>query len=740
MKKNYYVQVSAKMRQAITLTLPFMMQPITNGENGEPKEIEVSDISSLCVRLQGVGETGQGKNIGVSGETRYEIDGSNIVLHIASLDDYGYAKAIVSGKYGQVCILAEVSLLSGTEGETSFSLPAYVFKVVDNSTAAATIQDLMGLYTDRTPLTLTPAYSGKAIVAPMGAKLGSLTDYPGASVSVEYSVTRGDMLLIKPGKTSNDYFTVAQVTEKNGVKLYEKVMSLNELAEVPTDGYLRFLVMPSDMVIVVTFFAQEAAFDETIRVMRCGAFANISTQVGNIYADLKARVGELRNLNTQAKGSLVDAINEVYAYAYTDKGMVYGVRHMYEDASCGLIRIGNEDLHATLPVQNLIRRCVMTDDGEVSYYLDSHDSTKKQDGTPANLDGTDGQVMVEIPEHYRRFTDNTELKAYDCEISLLPFDGAHKVNKCYISAYQATIHRPTNKLSSVASMAPEYRGGNNSAQYDGTYRTMLGRPASGTVSLTSARNSAHNRGEGWEQMMYDVYVALYWLYVVEYANLNPQLAFNSDRTDRGYRQGGIGDGVTTVNSTQWDEKFGYYGFVPCGITNELGNQTGVVLYDVPDAEEDSVWCQVSVHSYRGVENPFGHIWHLCDGFLAVGNGTQQEYFICHDRKKFASTKNDGYESIGMSAGANGYMKTMLRTELGDILAASIGGGTTIWFADYHYEAFGGGTTYGLLLGGSAHTGAYAGFVCGNSVNGSSSTLAYIGSRLCYFLGTSVIDF
>ena len=127
------------MRQAITLTLPFMMQPITNGENGEPKEIEVSDISNLCVRLQGVGETGQGKKIGLSGETRYEIDGSNIVLHIASLDDYGYAKAIVSGKYGQVCLRAEVSLLSGTEGETSFSLPAYVFKVVDNSTAAATI-------------------------------------------------------------------------------------------------------------------------------------------------------------------------------------------------------------------------------------------------------------------------------------------------------------------------------------------------------------------------------------------------------------------------------------------------------------------------------------------------------------------------------------------------------------------------------------------------------------------------
>ena len=180
------------------------------------------------------------------------------------------------------------------------------------------IQDLMGLYTDREPLTLTPAYSGKAIVAPRGAKLGSLTPYPGASVSVEYSVTRGDMLLIKPGKTSNDYFTVAQVTEQNGVKLYEKVMSLNELAEVPTDGYLRFLVMPSDMVIVVTFFDQEAAFDQTIRVMRCGAFATISTQVGNIYADLKENYAKAQGYYKDLHCGVADSLGADPSKTYTE--------------------------------------------------------------------------------------------------------------------------------------------------------------------------------------------------------------------------------------------------------------------------------------------------------------------------------------------------------------------------------------------------------------------------------------
>ena len=195
-------------------------------------------------------------------------------------------------------------------------------KVVNDKVAELnpymSIVDIMGMYSDRESLTLTPAYSGKAIVAPRGAKLGALTDYAGASVSVEYSVTRGDMLLIKPGKTSNDYFTVAQVTVQNGVKLYEKVMSLNELAEVPTDGFLRFLVMPSDMVIVVTFFDQEAAFDATVRVMRCGAFATISTQVGNIYADLKENYAKAQGYYRDLHCGVADSLGADPSKTYTE--------------------------------------------------------------------------------------------------------------------------------------------------------------------------------------------------------------------------------------------------------------------------------------------------------------------------------------------------------------------------------------------------------------------------------------
>jgi len=53
-----------------------------------------------------------------------------------------------------------------------------------------------------------------------------------------------------------------------------------------------------------------------------------------------------------------------------------------------------------LPIHESMRRCVVEDDGTVAYYLNPYNSAQKADGSAANLDGTDGQVMVEIPDFY----------------------------------------------------------------------------------------------------------------------------------------------------------------------------------------------------------------------------------------------------------------------------------------------------------------------------------------------------
>jgi hypothetical protein len=50
----------------------------------------------------------------------------------------------------------------------------------------------------------------------------------------------------------------------------------------------------------------------------------------------------------------------------------------------------------------LIRKCLVSKDGKINYYLNPNDETLKEDGTPAILDGSDGQVMEEIPSYYRK--------------------------------------------------------------------------------------------------------------------------------------------------------------------------------------------------------------------------------------------------------------------------------------------------------------------------------------------------
>ena len=54
-----------------------------------------------------------------------------------------------------------------------------------------------------------------------------------------------------------------------------------------------------------------------------------------------------------------------------------------------------------------MRRCLLNDDGTVNYYLCASDSTKKEDGiTVSVLDGTDGQVMVEILKFAYKYAYN----------------------------------------------------------------------------------------------------------------------------------------------------------------------------------------------------------------------------------------------------------------------------------------------------------------------------------------------
>lgn len=421
----------------------------------------------------------------------------------------------------------------------------------------------------------------------------------------------------------------------------------------------------------------------------------------------------------------------------------YGVQINVNVADTALTRVGRPELHVTLPVQSLMRRCLVNDSGKVVTYLHPTDSTKTDTGAAADLTGTTGQVMVEIPKHYRKFEfDGTTIAVL---ISLHKLPGFHEVPKIYRSAYEATVDRTasaTPKLSSVVNKTANFRGGNNNSAWDGTYRSLLGMPAT-AISLTNFRKYARNRGNaglngcGWNCDLYAAQLATYWLYVIEYANLNCQAAYNAQPTDEGCKQGGLGNGVTTLNGTKWSNFNNYYPFIPCGITNSLGNRTGVVEFTMPTEYDSTTTTKVSVPSYRGIENPFGHLWSWTDGckceIQSEADGAKSKFYVCEDPAKFQDSNYNDYELRGELPRKEGYVKRMMIGEHGENMPTEVGGSSTTYFADYFYTNIpaSGVAMRGVLFGGSAIDGALAGLSAAHTHNAAATTNANVGSRLCF---------
>ncbi len=431
-------------------------------------------------------------------------------------------------------------------------------------------------------------------------------------------------------------------------------------------------------------------------------------------------------------GNQLKQVKLASMFSYNEEEAAYGVEWNVTVSSTAMTRIGNMSLHRSLPIHKKMKGCLLDDDGNVVEYL------PEDDWAGATLDGSKGQVMVEIPMHYRKFETIGDIRR--CWISEYPVSGYHKVPKMYISAYEATVQRSTSKLASVQNTTADYRGGNNGSSYDGTYRTYLGRPAS-NISRTSARSYARNRKPAtseWNCLTYDVYRTLVWLYHVEYANRNCQLAVTSEKDGNGCKQGGLGNGVTTLTDSEWSSLNSQSPFVPCGVTNSLGNGSGEVAHDVKQ-EDDSILKSVYANRYRGVENPFGHIWAWVDGINVRvnpssangGDDTSIAYFA-NSPSEYADSIDEGQEARGSFARNSGFVKKASFGDEGDIITSEIGGGSTSYWADSFYTNIPSASAVrAVAFGGIARHGASAGLLCSITNNKATDGAGNFGTRLCF---------
>lgn len=418
----------------------------------------------------------------------------------------------------------------------------------------------------------------------------------------------------------------------------------------------------------------------------------------------------------------------------------YGVEWDTTVADPTLTRIGNPLLHKSLPIQSQYKGCV-ANGAEINYYLNPNDWSQKADGTPSVLDGTDGTVRVHIPKFYGK-TGVEGTKRW-VRMSTIKMDNTWiEIPEMLVDAYRSTVDTTvsaTPKAVSVVNTTAQFRGGGNRTVNDtyldtDAFRSDLGKPRT-NISRANMRTYATNAGS--EMLCYEYYKWIfYWAWVIEYATFNSQAAYNADLTAEGYHQGGLGDGVTTWDGTNWDNYNGYYPLTPCGYCNEFGNFTGVKNLVIPETVINDSTTVASktfkVPRWRGFDNPFGDTWTNLDGIILERTAANQpsSVYTTTDPTAFGddNTAKGKMTVAGTEIVSDGYTKDYDLGETGEIIPSVVSGSTTTYMCHYHWCNASSTALRTPVVGGHAVTDGLAGLGCFNSNNGVSYASAAVGFR------------
>lgn len=382
-----------------------------------------------------------------------------------------------------------------------------------------------------------------------------------------------------------------------------------------------------------------------------------------------------------------------------------------------LTRTGNLEWHKTLPIQSLMKTCTITSDGVVKY-LKADDRTKYEDDSERDYTLN---TMVEIPEFWYKCSKDDTTVYLDLFPENPNIDDAEHVQKFYIAAYEGQT--VDNVFKSI----------NNSGGIPTVNKTI--------ATMQSEARANNSSSTNWNIYTYKAHVILCVLYLVEYACTNSQADFNNTLTAEGYKQGGLGDGVTIKSTYASNGTTIVYSYVPCGITDSLGNSTGVIEYQANGYNNTGTaeTFAVSVPSYRGIENPFGHVWKAtCDSMVHHDtNNNTTALYLTTDREKFASSQLSDYQFQHYQLNKrNCYKNKLIYNSWFSILppADDLGSAAnnTYW-CDYHYTVNSSMQNRWLCLGGRSGNGADSGLLYADCDDAWSTASSTVGSRLIYLL-------
>lgn len=401
----------------------------------------------------------------------------------------------------------------------------------------------------------------------------------------------------------------------------------------------------------------------------------------------------------------------------------YGVSWSETSSSPDCTRIGNIDMHRTLPIQSMMKGYLYFKDGNPLYrMLKLNDSWTKCENYSAGgwkdvdtlLEDNNINVMIKIPEFWwiDDYTESTE--THNLKICPHAKPGWYHHKEAYVSAYEGYI--------------------------DGNYyRSSKNKIPSVNFTRSAVRPKARANGLGnsWNIYTYNEHRAICHLFLVEYATRNSQKAVNTALTVEGFRQGGLGSGCTTGTVTINGATT--CSFIPTGSSDSLGSGSGEVTVTIQQTDSsgsNTTTTTRKCNRYRGIENPFGHVWKHTDDVISVyiSDYGARFWYKCDSPDHFGdSIPNDNpyYKNIAANAVVIGYKTKIVTTSTCDFFALSCNNGSeTTYWCDYNWDDMD-GSLHCLLIGGRSDNGGGAGLFGLDSYNGVSYSYASVGSRLTY---------
>ena len=396
----------------------------------------------------------------------------------------------------------------------------------------------------------------------------------------------------------------------------------------------------------------------------------------------------------------------------------YGVSWSETSSNPDCTRIGNMDMHRSLPIQSMMKPFAfqsqsrykdqyvpLQEDFINSYY---NHNTNTSSGQVSNVNN----IMIRIPEFW--YTDEyvPSSKTHNLKICLHAKPGWNHHKEAFVGAYEA-FNLDNNRLLSTATYVPTVN-----------FTRQVGR--------TCARANGFDGETKWNLYTYEEHRAICHLFLVEYATRNSQKAVNTVLTPEGFRQGGLGSGCTTGTATINGAQT--WSFIPTGSSDSLGSGSGEVTVTIQ--QTDSSGANTSTitrkcNRYRGIENPFGHIWKHTDDIISIYDGGWRTYYKSIKPDQFATNKNNSYKPLTSAAVVTGYKTEIRATPTCDFFAeACTNGSESTYWCDYNWDNTD-TSEHCLLIGGDSGNGGRAGLFALDSDSGVGTSGAYIGSRLTY---------